>query len=115
MAHYFDDVFGKAASPHTPRTPGFTLRRSSTYGMGSAAINGARGNGESADGTPYGTTRRGSRGSVSSFSLQDPARLRERQEADSHLHSYITHQLENLRTDQTAAGYSNGEEFEAKA
>jgi hypothetical protein len=45
----------------------------------------------------------------------DADRLRERQEADVHLHTYITQKLEKVRLEQAADGYGEGEEFEAHA
>ena len=52
---------------------------------------------------------------ASSSMMGDPARLRERQEAGAHIHAYITQQLEKVRLEQGADGYSVGDEFEAQA
>lgn len=109
MAHYFDDVSTKNFNASTPRTPGTPrLRRSSTYGNGPgmSPVNG--------NSTPHaGMLRRGSATSVSSFQLQDPRRARERDEADTHMHTYITQRLEHLRCDEGSDSI-NGDDLEAK-
>jgi hypothetical protein len=57
-------------------------------------------------------TRRGS--ADNSVFMGDPGRLRERVEADAHLHTYISQQLERVKLEQGSDTYSVGDEFEAQ-
>ena len=126
MAHYFDETLHRHAWANTPKSPlsptGRHLRRSST-----ARSIGARSDFESgihdldgdeptsaggAGGGGRRLSRRGS-GGWGSFVLDDPERVRERAEADNHLHKYISEQLERVHGAQNEVG--PGDEFEAKA
>ncbi len=136
MSHYFDDILHRHAggmtpgvkspmlSPNAPRL----LRRSSTSRSLAArsdfSTNGDHDDedddevGTGADAGPYGGgggSENGDarRGSVNTALLNDPDRVKARQEADAHLHSYITQQLERVRLERGAAGYVEGDEFEA--
>ncbi|KAK3387032.1 protein phosphatase 2c [Podospora didyma] len=119
MSHYFDDIFHRhAGGMHTPKTPGSPnaprLRRSSTSRSIAARsdfdghANGYDEDEEEADDDVM--TRRGS-----VMNLHTPARMREKAEADAHLHTYISQQLERVKLEQgTDQEYADGEEFEAK-
>jgi hypothetical protein len=117
MSHYFDDILTRhfdAQGPKTPKSPvGFQtprLRRTSTArsiaGRSDFDANDLNGYADEADGN---FPRR-----VDSMVSFDPGRAKEREAADEHLHSYITQQLERVRLEQGADGYSGGEEFEAQ-
>lgn len=117
MSHYFDDIMHRhVGGAQTPKSPVLSpnmprLRRSSTSRSLAARSdfdnNDLNGYDEEADGNF--PVRRGS------VLMGDPARVRERQEADQHLHTYITQQLEKVKLEQGADGYSEGDEFEAHA
>ncbi len=98
------------------------LRRSSTARSPSARSdfdsNDLNGYEDEADGDFR--SRRGSTTSTvtygpSSVILNDPARARDRAQADAHMHNYIAEQLERVRTERATNGYSGGDEFEAQA
>lgn len=133
MSHYFDDILHRqlGAGGHTPnvKSPMLSpttprLRRSSTSRSLAARsdfsanhvndLNGDHHNeGQSgADAGPYDAVRRGS---VNPAVLNDPERVKEREEADRHLHLYISQQLERVRLERGASEYAGGDEFEAKA
>ncbi|KAK4120828.1 hypothetical protein N657DRAFT_648622 [Parathielavia appendiculata] len=115
MSHYFDDIIHRSAQPPgaqtpnmlSPTTPRLGLRRSSTSRSLAArsdySVNGYdTGAEESGDETP-GASRPhngGRRGSVNPSLLHDPERAKERAEADAHLHSYISQQLERVRMER---------------
>ncbi|KAK8037019.1 cytoplasmic protein [Apiospora marii] len=94
MAHYFDDVFHRSTGHGHPKKP--HMRRSSTARSISArsdfesSVNGddddnhdARSIGNSVAGAPF----------------TDPERESQRQEADAHMHRYISEQLEKVQKD----------------
>ncbi|KAK5660888.1 hypothetical protein OQA88_12261 [Cercophora sp. LCS_1] len=120
MSHYFDDILHRHVDgTRTPKSPLLSpnmprLRRSSTSRSLAARsdfdTNDLNGYDEEADGDFPAR-----RGSVGHHMLNDPNKVRERQEADQHLHTYITQQLEKVRVEQSANGYSVGDEFEAHA
>ena len=56
-------------------------------------------------------TRRASRAA----SVSDPDRLREKAEADKHLHAYISEQLQIVKDKENEERYQEVEEFEAHA
>lgn len=56
---------------------------------------------------------RSTTGSV--FPHDDPEKAREKEEADSHMHQYISDQLNRFKDGNGANGYSNGDEYETKA
>jgi len=120
MSHYFDDILHRhVGGAQTPKSPVMSpnmprLRRSSTTRSIAARsdfdTNDLNGYDEEADGDF--PTRRGSM-APAGMMMGDPERLRERQEADSHLHTYITQKLEKVRLEQAAD--DDEEEFEAHA
>lgn len=126
MSHYFDDIIHRHVDGAlTPRSPMLSptaprLRRSSTSRSLAArsdySISDLNGYGDDADAAVYGGGGGGGyharRGSVNRALLDDPERVRARAEADAHLHSYITQQLERVMQERGADGYSEGEEFE---
>jgi hypothetical protein len=133
MSHYFDDILHRHSSHGhganggmTPRTPSALsptaprlLRRSSTSRSLAArsdySVNGdyneddgddaAR---DGADTPAYGSGRRGS---VNREAMNDPERVRARAEADAHLHSYISQQLERVRLERAVG--EEADEIEA--
>lgn len=116
MAHYFDDIFHRHDGGMTPKSPASPrLRRTST----SRSI-AARSDFGNADLNGYDDEKDGDfptrRGSLSHGVLlsADPVRRREKQEADTHMHAYISQQLERVKLEQSADGYTSGEEFEAQ-
>jgi hypothetical protein len=125
MSHYFDDILHRQTTAthggHTPnKSPMLSptvprlLRRSSTSrSLAARSHYSVNGIGHVEDGdvadTPGGYSPR--RGSVNPATLSDPARVKERAEADAHLHSYISQQLERVKLER--GGEGAGEEFEA--
>lgn len=119
MMHYFDDTFTRhvASGTKTPTTPGGgkpRFRRSST--ARSLAVRSDFSNGddddddEDADDGAY-TPRRSSHGSV--LLDADPLKLKEKADADAHMHHYISEQLERVRSKQDEAWLSPADEIEA--
>ncbi|KAK3683988.1 protein phosphatase 2c [Podospora appendiculata] len=114
MAHYFDDIFhrhdGGMQTPKSPVSP--RLRRTSTSRSISARsdFGGTDVTGDEDDEDDEQLTRRGS---ADLIALADPERLQERQQADTHLHTYISQQLERVRLEQDGIGPVEGDEFEA--
>jgi len=130
MSHYFDDIFhrhmgGMQTPKSQPTSP--RLRRTSTsrsianrsdfdlngstvsgYATTDAASEIDGESGDHADADPYGESvpRRSS-----ATHLVDPARLRERQEADRHLHTYISNRLERVKLEKGVD--ADDDEFEA--
>jgi hypothetical protein len=96
MGHYFDDVFhrnvgssGHGGKPH--------MRRSST-----ARSIGARSDFEDDTHSLAGSVH------------HDEERSKERSEADAHLHSYVSDQLERYKDENKAGNYDHDDEFETK-
>lgn len=56
-----------------------------------------------------------SRRSSRAGSYFDPDRIREKVEADEHLHHYISEQLERVKAERSVDGYEDGDEIEAHA
>lgn len=116
MAHYFDDIFHRHVQVGTPRSPSMPrIRRSSTSrsigarsDFGSVDMNGDAD--EDGDDVP---TRRVSR--ANSVFSNDPDRIREKTEADAHLHLYISEQLERVKHERGVDGLGQGDEIEAQA
>lgn len=104
MAHYFDDVFQRTVggAPHTNGMP--RIRRSST-----ARSIGAR---SDYDGSVNGYDD-DARSTTASIYPEDPDRAKEKEEADNHMHQYVTDQLERYKSGQHASHLANAEEFEA--
>lgn len=99
MAHYFNDMFQRSIDMGTPRSPGMPrARRSSTaWSIGARSDFEASVNGFDDDPAQPG----------------DQSRARERAEADSHLHRYISDQLSRYK-DQDG-DFQHEDEFEARA
>jgi hypothetical protein len=127
MSHYFDDVLHRGARGNGTHTPTALLspaaprlRRSSTTRSLAARSDYSDANGDHTEDEDGGTqtpgTRTARRGSVNPALLSDPVRVKEREEADAHLHSYISQQLERVQLER-ADQYENleGDEFIAKA
>lgn len=106
MSHYFDDVFarGKTGRRSSVTSVRHHIRRSST-----ARSIGAR---SDFDTDVNGTEAGNSLGN--SGYLDDPERERERNEADEHMHQYISDQLARYRDDQGAETYFRKDEYEAQ-
>ncbi|KHN97348.1 Six-hairpin glycosidase-like protein [Metarhizium album ARSEF 1941] len=102
MAHYFDDMFQRSLDLGTPRSPGMRrIRRSSTARSIGARSDFTNGVDDDAH-------------SLSNSVLQDDAeRVREKLEADLHLHRYISDQLERYK-DEGLKG-AHADEYETKA
>lgn len=138
MDHYFDDIFHryeKAGTPHSSSMP--RIRRSSTarsLGARSDFLIGTDTETETNDGelghdyaVETGETgedgEKGEDGKVvsrgasrsNSMFFHNPERVRERAEADQHLHRYIADQLQQFKSSQSVNGYQHGDEFEAQA
>jgi hypothetical protein len=106
MAHYFDDIFHRHVNVGTPRPPSMPrMRRSSTARSITARSDFENSfNGDYDDvATPNGVPTAG----------EDKERSQEREEADQHMHRYISDQLERFKGEDAAE--EHGDEFEAKA
>lgn len=108
MAHYFDDMFSRQILPRSPSMP--RIRRSST-----ARSMGARSDFGDADANGYDDDGYHSTGGGSVILTEDPEQLRQKAEADEHMHNYIAEQLERVKTEQVVDTYEKGDEFEAQA
>lgn len=109
MAHYFDDVFHRTTGHAQPKKP--HMRRSST-----ARSIGARSDFEGSvngdDDDEHDVRSIGN--SVAGAHFTDPERESQRQEADAHMHRYISEQLEKVKKDPDEdAGLAD--EYEATA
>lgn len=116
MSHYFDDILTreiKRRDSNIPATPGLNgkprMRRSSTArSIGARSDFDSEMNGQDGDDGSLGN----------SVTLEDPEKLRERlkerSEADAHMHRYISDQLERFKEDKE---YVNGgdNEYETSA
>ena len=106
MSHYFDDIFQRSVKLGTPRSPSVRhLRRSST----------ARSIGARSDFDSSLNGYEDDAGSANSVVLDDPEREHEKTEADSHLHRYISDQLERYKDENLSGAYVQEDEFETKA
>jgi|SRR5688572_30464060 hypothetical protein len=104
MAHYFDDIFQRTVGgvPHTNGMP--RIRRSSTArSIGARSDFDASVNGHDDD--AHSTT--------ASVFPDGPERTKEKEEADTHMHQYVSDQLERYKSDQHSSHLANAEEFEA--
>jgi hypothetical protein len=99
MSHYFDDIFHRSVETGVPHSGMPRIRRSST-----ARSIGARSDFD--DDT---------RSVTNSIYHDDPDRARERTEADAHMHSYVSEQLERYKDDKKDGNYEHDDEFETKA
>lgn len=86
------------------------IRRSST-----ARSIGARSDFDNAESNGYDDDGYHSTGGGSVILNEDPDSLRQKAEADEHMHNYITEQLERVKSEQVADTYEKGDEFEAQA
>jgi hypothetical protein len=102
MMHYFDDTFSRhvnSSGTKTPSTPSMPrIRRSSTARSLAVRSDFSNGTDEDEDDDAYATPRRGSQGSV--LMMADPLRMKEKADADTHMHHYISEQLERVRSRQ---------------
>lgn len=109
MAHYFDDIFQRTIELGTPHSSGMPkIRRSSTArSIGARSDYDASVNGTEDD----------ARSTTNSVSHNSPERARERSDADSHLHQYISDQLRRYRGEDSASAnvLEHEDEFETKA
>lgn len=105
MSHYFDDVLHRSAKDGTPGRR--HIRRSST-----ARSIGARSDFDaSLNGDDDARSTR-----TSYIFPEDPERAKEREEADSHMHRYISDQLNRYQGQNGTNGYGgDDEEYETKA
>ena len=102
MAHYFDDMFQRSIDVGTPRSSAMPrIRRSST-----ARSIGARSDFDTAE-----DEDEDSRSVANSEFPDGPARAREKAVADSHLHHYISDQLERYKSQN--GDFELKDEFEA--
>ncbi|KAL0940739.1 cytoplasm protein [Colletotrichum truncatum] len=118
MSHYFDDILTReikrrdSTTPHTPGPNGKPrMRRSST-----ARSIGARSDFDNDMNGEDGHDEESLGGSVT---LEDPdrlrERLRERTEADAHMHRYISDQLERFKEDKEFTVNGGDNEYETSA
>ncbi|KID62126.1 glycoside hydrolase family 63, partial [Metarhizium brunneum ARSEF 3297] len=105
MAHYFDDMLQRGLDLGTPRSPSMRrIRRSSTArSIGARSDFEASANGVDDDAHSV----------TNSVIHDDSERAREREEADSHLHRYISDQLERYKDESVNGGHAD--EYETKA
>lgn len=105
MAHYFDDIFQRTVggAPHTNGMP--RIRRSST-----ARSIGARSDFDAASANGHDDD---AHSTTASIFPDDAGRAKEKEEADSHMHQYVTDQLERYKSGQHSSHLANAEEFEA--
>lgn len=96
-AHYFDDIWAKGKKEKGPRP----LRRSSTTRN--------IGNGESANGNVHPTYSHNRANSVGYF---DDAALAEKAEMDRHVASYVSDQLQRMRSNDSASAMAMEDEVE---
>jgi hypothetical protein len=105
MAHYFDDMFQRSLDVGTPRSSGMRrLRRSSTArSIGARSDFDASTNGADDD----------SHSITNSVIHDDADRVKEKEEANSHLHRYISDQLERYKGENGNGGHED--EYETRA
>jgi hypothetical protein len=106
MAHYFDDIFQRHIDKGVPHQgPRRHFRRSSTARSISArsdfdsSVNGADDDARSV---------------ANSVHPDDPERVKEKEEADNHMHRYISDQLERFKEGNGEEIYE-GDEVETRA
>lgn len=130
MSHYFDDILHRhMGGAQTPRSPMLSptaprLRRSSTSRSIAARSdfsvnhlnprNGSYDSVAATDADVYGNGKgHDRRGSVGTQAMMNhPDRVRARQEADRHLHTYISRELERVRLERGAD--EEADEFEVE-
>ena len=107
MGHYFDDIFQRSIDLGTPKSPGMRrIRRSST-----ARSIGARSDFD----IPINGVDDDAASTTDSVYHDDPERIKEKEEADSHLHRYISEQLNRYKDENLKNMVDHQDEFEAKA
>ena len=105
MAHYFDDIFQRHVDKGVPHQGGRRhIRRSST----------ARSIAARSDFDSSVNGDDDARSVTNSVHPDDPERLREKEEADSHMHRYIADQLERFKEGNGEDAYE-GDEVETRA
>ena len=105
MAHYFDDMFHRGVDVGTPRSSAVRhVRRSSTARSISA---------RSDFDVPVLDIDDDAQSTSDSVRHDDPARARERAEADEHMHRYVSDQLARYKSQN--GHLEQGDEFETKA
>ena len=105
MAHYFDDMFQRTVGTGVPHTgkPRHIRRSSTARSIGARSDFSLNGDDDARSATG------------SAFYREDPERSREKEEADAHMHRYISDQLNRYKDENGASGYANGDEYETKA
>jgi hypothetical protein len=125
MSHYFDDVLHRqVGGAQTPKSPAVLspnmprLRRSSTNRSIAArsdySVNGHDEEDDDDGSMTPGAGGHARRGSVNPAILNDPERMKERAEADAHLHSYISQQLERVKQERGVEEWEGADEIEAQ-
>lgn len=106
MSHYFDDMFQRSLDLGTPRSGSrMRIRRSSTArSIGARSDFDASINGVDDDALSH-----------SSAIHDEPERTKEKEEADSHLHRYISDQLDRYKGENLDQYEAHEDEFETKA
>lgn len=107
MAHYFDDIFQRTVELGTPTTGARRrIRRSSTArSMGARSDFDASTNGVEDDALSI----------SNSVFPDDQDKVKEKTEADSHMHRYISDQLSRYKGENGADGSEHADEYEARA
>lgn len=106
MSHYFDDMFQRSIDAGVPASPTMTrVRRSSTArSIGARSDFDASTNGVDDDDT------------TSVFQdHEDDEKSREKEEADQHMHRYVSDQLSRYKDGQKSERFEHDDEIEPKA
>ncbi|KAG5977597.1 hypothetical protein E4U56_007348 [Claviceps arundinis] len=118
MAHYFDDIFHRNLETGGTKSPNVRrhhLRRSSTgRSIGARSDFDVSINGDDDDDDDDDTDEDG-RSTINSTFQGDSGKLKEKQEADLHMHQYISDQLTRYKDGVLLDGKSDEEEFETRA
>jgi len=113
MAHYFDDIFHRSLDIGSPKSPSVRhhLRRSSTArSIGARSDFDVSLNGGDDD---DGDDDEDARSIIDSVFHDGPDKSKEKEEADLHMHHYISDQL-NRYKDETLNVQNHEDEFETK-
>lgn len=105
MSHYFDEVLTRGFGHASPKTGRQHVRRSST----------ARSIGARSDFIDTSSVNGDHQEVRSAVAETDPDREAEIEEANNHMHQYITDQLERVRTTQEHDHFVDQDEFETRA
>lgn len=118
MAHYFDDIFHRnleTCGTKSPNVRRHHLRRSSTgRSIGARSDFDVSINGDHDDDDDDDPDEDG-RSTINSVFQGDSGKVKEKQEADLHMHQYISDQLTRYKDGALLDGKSDEEEFETKA